>query len=133
MLLPADTVPPPSPEAVQSIVEAMDLLEAGNRKEAQRWLQASFRAASPRMMAISELMALDNAIASGKTEVCLTNPMKFDWIHYADAAIKLNLVDQIDNEEMLEAIEIVRSVETSLIERSIELTARYARFGGGNA
>jgi hypothetical protein len=133
MFFPTSTVPPPSPEAVQSVVEAMDLLEAGKRKDAQRWLQGCFRAASPRMMAFSELMALNNAIGSGQTEVCLTNPMEFDWIHYADAAIRLNLVDGIDNKEMLEAIKVVRSLETSSIEQSIELAARYAKLARGKS
>ena len=48
---PIKILPPPSPEAVESICEIIDLLEKGNQKEAGRLLGNYYRIVSPRMIA----------------------------------------------------------------------------------
>jgi len=123
---PSSTVPPPSPEAVQSLVEVMELLETGEREQAVRLLQGCFRIVSPRMLAFDEMRFLNEAIASGKREITYHNPMQFDCFHYADAAIRLNLANEIDDDEMREVIEAVRASQPA-VEPSFELSARYEK------
>lgn len=121
-------IPSPSPEAVQSIIEVMEFLEKGDHEMALRVLEGCFTIVSPRMIAADKLRFLNDAIASGKKEVAMPpHTMEFDWVHYADAALKLNMVDQIRNHELLEAIEMARRSKDA-IDRSIELEARYATF-----
>ena len=125
---PLTSVPPPSPEAVQSICEIIDLLEKGDRKEAGRLLGNYYRIVSPRMIAAAKLSYLDDAIAARKKEITYRQSrMEFDWVHYADAALKLALVDFVDNADMMEAIEVVRTSHPPM-ETSPILTERYNRF-----
>ena len=88
------------------------------------------------MLAFDELQFLNDAIASGKREVTYQNPMEFDLFHYADAAIRLNLANEIDDDEMRDVIEAVKASQPS-VEPSIKLSARYAKFAntqkGGDA
>lgn len=122
---PIETIPPPSPEAVQSIGEIIDLIEKGDRREAGRLLGNFYRIVSPRMMAWNKLTFLNDMLAQGKKEVIYQpSRMEYDWVHYADAALKLNLVELVDNKEMLEAIEVVRTSKPSM-EASPTLNARY--------
>ncbi len=122
-----ESIPPPSPEAVQSIGEIIDLLEKGDRKEAGRLLGNYYRIVSPRMIAAAKLRFLNDAIAAGKKEITYhQSRMEFDWVHYADAALKLALVDVVDNADMMEAIEVVRTSHPPM-ETSPILTARYNR------
>lgn len=125
---PSETIPPPSPEVVQSIGEIIDLIDKGDRKEAGRLLGNYYRIVSPRMMAWGKLTFLNDMIAQGKKDVVYRpSRMEYDWVHYADAALKLNLVELIDNKEMLEAIEIVRTSKPPM-ETSPELNAHYNRY-----
>ena len=123
----SNTVPPPSPEAAQTIVEVIELLEKGERERALRLLVGCFNIVSPMMLSWNQLQFLNHAIEAGKQDVTLRDPMEFDRFHYADAAIRLNLVDEIEDPEMQETIEAVHASEPS-VEPSIELTARYAKF-----
>lgn len=125
---PDEILPPPSPEAVQSICEIINLLKGGNRKEAGRLLGNYYRIVSPKMMAADKLRFLNDAIASGKTEITYRQSrMEFDWVYYADAALRLNLVDVIDNKEMLEAINVVKTSNPPM-QTSPELTECYNQF-----
>jgi hypothetical protein len=130
MLDPSGVVPAPSPEAVQSIVEVMELLEHGERAQAVGLLEGCFRIVSPRMLAFDQLLFINNAIGEGKQEISYQNPMEFDMFHYADAAIRLNLAAEIEDEEMREVIEAVRASQPA-VELSIELRARFERFADG--
>jgi hypothetical protein len=120
--------PPPSRQAVISIIEVIDFLEKGDRKTAARLLEGSYRAAHPRLFAAAELRFLNDQIAKKKGIVNhRPSPMKYDWVHYADAAIKLELADLLGAEQLLEAIEVFRTSPPPM-ETSSELDDRYNRY-----
>jgi|WetSurMetagenome_2_1015567.scaffolds.fasta_scaffold19858_3 hypothetical protein len=114
------SVPPPSTEAVYSIIDVINKLDKGDRDLAARWLQASSKAASPILFAWDDLRFINDAISKGITEITRApSPMRYDFVHYAIWAIRLNLTDLITDNEMLEHIETFRNspppVETSPI------------------
>lgn len=122
------SIPSPSPQAVQSIIEVIDFLEKGDRKMAARLLESSSRAASPILFAADELRFFNDLLSNDKKEFTYyPSRMKYDWVHYAIWAIKLNLADLITDDAMLEAIENFRTSPPP-IETSPELTACYNRF-----
>jgi hypothetical protein len=122
-----DRLPPPSPEAVQSIGEVIDRIDKGDRKGAAWLLEHSYRIVSPIMMAAGELQFLNELLdPSRPTAVRHPSRMQFDWVHYADAAIQLDLVGLIENENMLESIAVVRQANLAL-DTPRRLTRRYRR------
>lgn len=91
---------PPSAEAQQSILEAIELVEQGDRKKAAQWLESGFRLAS-------SLPSLSP-----------------DLLYFADAAVRLNLLPLVTHPKLRALIPRVRD-EGPMLNYPEPLLARF--------
>jgi hypothetical protein len=125
--------PPPTREALKSIIEAIDVFERNDHASAARLLEASFTAAH----AVTRMALERNLVAKARKDAPpltfdLTNasPMSFDLLYYANAAERLGLAPRIKHLEMVKAIDFLREHHPTLSEPEA-LLARYKARGSG--
>ena len=104
-------IPAASPEAVESILEAIDFIEKGDREVAGRAIEGSYRATV-------------GLLGTAPRSDPVWDRMGFDFVHYAMWAIKLDLVDLVTNSGFRAQIKDCRK-SPPIAEASPELTVRF--------
>jgi len=115
-----------------AISEVIAYVSRGDQETAARWLEGSFIASSPLLFAANDLRMISNALAKGATEVVIADsPMRYDWLYYSSAALKLGLAGRCSDERFRAAIREVELTRPTLNETGW-LVQRYAQIKSRN-